>query len=189
MISGDGRSLCLRKCLRQAALPLLFCSIVSAQYTSGVEGTVTDQSGAAVPAAQVRVTNEATQVRREATTNERGFFRISDLLAGNYRVEISHSGFQPWVQSNVLLEGNQLRTVYPQLSVGEQKSIVEVTADIGAVETGRSTVARSIEQKTVEEAPMLGRNIYGGRRGPGPRHHRCRRPVRRSDWVGIRQSG
>ena len=148
--------------LSKTCLVLVLSPVLSAQYTSGVEGTVTDQSGAAVPAAQVRLTNEATQVRKEATTNERGFFRISDLLAGSYRVEVTHSGFQPWIQSNVLLEGNQMRTVYPQLSVGEQKSIVEVTADIGAVETGKSTVARSIEQKTVEEAPMLGRNIYGG---------------------------
>lgn len=133
-----------------------------AQYTSSIEGTVADQTGAAVPNAQVRVLNEATQVRREAATNESGFFRIPDLLSGTYRVEVNASGFQQWIQTKLVVESNQIRTVYPQVSLGEQKSQIEVTAEGSAIETGKSNVARSIEQRTIEQSPMVGRNVYGG---------------------------
>ena len=143
-------------CLLMTPCPAL------AQYTSGIEGNVADQTGATIPGAGVTVINLATQVRSEANTNESGFFRVRDLLAGNYRVEVKHTGFQPWAQTDLRVESNQLRTIYPQLTVGEQRITVEVAAETGAVETGKSSVARSIEQKTVEESPMLGRNIFGG---------------------------
>ena len=143
-------------------LALLLAPVARPQYSSGIEGTVHDQSGAVVANARVVVVNEATQVRRELVTNESGFFRVPDLLAGAYRVEITMAGFQLWVQNEILVESNQLRTIYPQLTVGEQKAAVEVSAEAAAIETGRSSVARAIEQKTVEQAPMLGRNIYGG---------------------------
>ncbi len=133
-----------------------------AQYTSGIEGTATDPSGGAVPNAKIIVTNEDTKVRREAATNENGLFRVSDLLAGRYRIEVQAPGFQLWAQTNLVLEGNQIRTLYPQLTLGDQKAVVEVTAEAGAVETGKANVARSIEQRVIEQAPMLGRNIYAG---------------------------
>ena len=54
---------------------LFIAQFAFAQYTSGVEGTALDQTGAAVPNAKVLVTNEATQVTKETTTNASGYFR------------------------------------------------------------------------------------------------------------------
>lgn len=162
MMNGNRFVRFFRSVLVFLSLGCTNCALVLAQYSSGIEGTVNDQTGAAVPFAKVLLLNEATQVRRETVSNESGFFRVSDLLAGLYRVEITVTGFQPWAQTGIRVESNQLRTIYPQLAVGEQKSVVEVSAEASAVETGRASVARAIEQKTVEQAPMLGRNIYGG---------------------------
>jgi hypothetical protein len=141
---------------------LLLNTLAYAQYTSGIEGTVTDPSGATVANAHILITNEATQVKREMNTSESGYFRVPDLAPGAYRVEAQMSGFQSWVQSGIQVDAHQLRTVYPKLNVGQQKAEIEVSAQAEAIETGKSAVATSIAAKTVEEAPMLGRNIYGG---------------------------
>ncbi|MDQ6707094.1 MAG: carboxypeptidase-like regulatory domain-containing protein, partial [Acidobacteriota bacterium] len=105
--------------------------------------------------------NELTQVTRHAVASENGFFRISELAPGTYRVEVRSAGFKTWVQTDLVLQGSETRTVYPRLDVGEQSARVEVTAAAAAVETCMSNVSRSVEEKTISEVPMAGRNVYG----------------------------
>ena len=143
-------------------LLLLVVATLSAQYSSGIEATIVDQSGSAISEARVIITNQATQVVREVTANMSGYFRVSDLPPGTYRVEVVSPGFERYVQTNLQIAANQLKTIYPKLPVGEQKVAVEVTANVESIETGKSSVASIVSQKTIENAPMLGRNIYGG---------------------------
>ncbi len=131
-----------------------------AQYTSGVEGTVLDLSGAAIPSAKIVVVDEATQVPRETTTNGSGYFRLIELLPATYRVEVQIPGFQNWSQRGIQIDANQVRSIYPKLQVGEQAVRMEVAAGAEAIETGKSAVANSISQRTMETAPMPARNIY-----------------------------
>ena len=72
----------------------LCVSFATAQYTSGVEGTATDESGSAVANARVVVTNQATQVTREITSNAAGYFLASDLAPGVYQVQVQMTGFK-----------------------------------------------------------------------------------------------
>lgn len=115
---------------------IAFAAGASAQFRSAVEGTVYDSSQAPVPGAEVILINESTQVTLRTVSNESGFFRLPQLAAGAYRVEVRRAGFKSWVQTELTLEGDDLRTVYPSLSLGEQKTMVEVTATSAAVETG-----------------------------------------------------
>lgn len=135
---------------------------LSAQYNSGIEATILDQSGSVISDARVIIINQATQVVRDVTVSASGYFRVSDLAPGTYRVEVQSPGFEKYIQTNLQIAANQLRTIYPKLLVGEQKVAVEVTANVEAIETGKSSVASIVSQKTIENAPMLGRNIYGG---------------------------
>lgn len=116
---------------------LLAAQLSVAQYTSGVEGTALDQTGSPLPNAKVLVTNEATQVTRETTTNGSGYFRASELLPGIYRVEVQLVGFQNWVERSVQIDANQMRSVYPKLQVGEQSAHIEVSATAEGIETGK----------------------------------------------------
>ena len=59
-----------------------FTQLAFGQFSSTVEGTVTDASQASVPGALVILTNDLTQVTQQATTSETGFFRISQLPPG-----------------------------------------------------------------------------------------------------------
>lgn len=130
------------------------------QFTSSVEGTVMDPSQAAVQGARVVLTNELTQVTQQANSSETGFFRISDLAPGTYRVQVSRDGFKTWLQTNLVLDGSQARTVYPTLEVGEQVAKVEVTAVANAIETSNTKVSNVVEQTTIAEVPAVGRNAY-----------------------------
>src|SRR5271168_3760359 len=86
---------CLIALLTAVSLPM------QAQYSSGIEGTVTDQSGAVVPDAQVVLTNQETQVTQTATANSQGLVRLLHLPPGRYAVSISAAGFSEWKQSDI----------------------------------------------------------------------------------------
>ncbi|MGO9270556.1 MAG: carboxypeptidase regulatory-like domain-containing protein [Terriglobia bacterium] len=131
-----------------------------AQFTSGFVGTAVDQSGAAIPNAKVVVTNQATNVATETVTSSSGDFRIASLLGGTYRVQVDAPGFQPWIQSDLVLEFNQVKTLYPILSVNKQTTTVEVKATVAAVTVAKSDTSREIDQVTIDNAPLLGRNVY-----------------------------
>jgi hypothetical protein len=147
---------------KQFCFLLLLASSAYAQYTSGIEGTAVDQSGSAVANAGVLITNDSTHVTTELSTNASGYFRAPNLAPGQYQVEVRIAGFRNWVETQIQVDANQLRTVYPKLLVGSQKTEVEVSANVEAIETGRSSVSTSIAQRTIEEVPMVGRNVYGG---------------------------
>src|SRR5260370_39466249 len=123
------------KYIKLFALLLLLAGKASSQYTSGIEGSIVDPSGSGVASARVVVTNEATQVVRELTTNASGYFRASDLAPGSYRVEIKFRGFQDWTETNAHADANQVRTFDPKLEIGAQKGRVEVSAHTKADQT------------------------------------------------------
>src|ERR1700761_1488474 len=99
---------------------LIVCTkVATAQYTSGFEGTVVDPSGASLVSAHVTAIDELTGVTRDTNTNSNGYFRIPELAPGRYRVEVEMTGFQKWVETEIQLDANQLRTVYPRLALGQ----------------------------------------------------------------------
>ena len=149
-----------KRILRAVPLALCLVAAASAQFSGSIEGTVTDSSQAGVPDAQVVLVQEDTQFTQRTLSSVNGFFRITQLPPGKYRVEVSHSGFKTWVQTNLVLAGGEARAVYPTLAVGEQVARIEVTASVGSIETSTANVSRSVEEKTLSEVPMVGRNAY-----------------------------
>ncbi|HEX4308928.1 MAG TPA: carboxypeptidase-like regulatory domain-containing protein [Acidobacteriaceae bacterium] len=131
-----------------------------AQYASGLEGTVVDQSGAVVTGAQCSVINQDTGIRQSASSDTQGYVRFLKLPPGHYRIEIGAPGFEKWVQRDVLVEGSELRTFYPSLKIGQNFATVEVHGENEALETAQGTVSRTLEQQTVSEAPLVGQDVY-----------------------------
>jgi hypothetical protein len=131
-----------------------------AQFNSGFTGTVVEQSGAVVVGAKVTATNQATHIAQFAVTSESGDFRISSLPGGVYTIEVDATGFKQWIEKDVLLESNDVKTLHPSLALPTQNTSVEVSGAVASVETDRSETTREISQTTIENAPLLGRNIY-----------------------------
>lgn len=140
-----------------------FSSVLAfAQFSSGIEATIVDPTGAAVPGAQLVLTNQATQVSQKATSDSRGFLRVLNLLPGTYQAQVHAPGFKAWQLTNIQIEGSDVRTIYPKLIIGEQQIAVEVTAESEQVETTKGNVGRTLEAETVAESPMPGQNIFAG---------------------------
>src|SRR6267143_6959687 len=89
---------------------LIMMSSVAAigQLTTGtITGTVTDQSGAAVPGATVTLKNTDTGISRTAQTGENGKYDALSLPAGSYEISASLTGFQTVLHTGISLAVGQ----------------------------------------------------------------------------------
>src|SRR5436853_7790142 len=83
----------------------LLCSgmVAMAQSTGTIQGTITDESGAALANAQVIVHNLETGVERTTQTDSLGSYQVAALPAGTYRIEIHAQGFRPAMVTDLTL--------------------------------------------------------------------------------------
>jgi hypothetical protein len=126
--------------------------------TGNITGTVRDPQGAAVPKAEVTVTEEKTGASRTVTANDDGFYNIPSLPAGIYTISTSPAGFKKTVATGVDLHVNENKTVNLDLQVGQVTETVTVTSDAAPVEVRSGEVSSLISEKQVTELPLNGRN-------------------------------
>ena len=130
-----------------------------AQFTSSIEGRVTDPSEAGVPKAVVTVENAATGVKRVVETSDDGYYRAASLPPGTFTIRVTAAGFETGVFENVLLENDQTKTFNLPLKVGSASTQVTVTSEVPLVETGEAKVSGHINEKEVANLPLVGRNF------------------------------
>lgn len=156
----------MKRNLLFAAVLLVFvaCSFFVARIsfaqsdTGRLQGTVTDPQGAAVAGATITVTNIGTGRQITATSNETGFFLITALPPGNYRVEVSQTSFKKAVRE-LELQIAQTGVVDFQLQVGEVTQEVVVAAGSPVINPADSAIGEVVEGRQVEELPLNGRNF------------------------------
>jgi hypothetical protein len=120
-----------------------------------LNGAVTDQSGAAVAGANVRLLDENNLVIAQTTTESNGQYTFSGVSAGNYRVEVERQGFQKNVISGLTVSSgeNQFNT---QLRLGSSTETVEVSADAATVNTETAMIAGARRLSPVANRPHIG---------------------------------
>src|SRR4029450_1783635 len=123
----------------QASLLLLSIGLLVAVHaqsstTGNITGTVRDPQGAAVPKAEVTITDEKTGVSRTVYATEDGFYTATSLPAGIYTVTTSPTGFKKTVTTGVELHVNENKTVNLDLQVGQVTETVTVTSEAAPVE-------------------------------------------------------
>jgi hypothetical protein len=97
----------LCSCIFVLLAALLVCSATNrlhAQATAEITGTIIDNSGAVVPGARVSITNEATGISSEVTSNAAGHYTVPFLRPGRYRIEVQQEGFRTVSRAGVLLQ-------------------------------------------------------------------------------------
>ena len=130
-----------------------------AQTSAGqISGTVTDATGATVPGATVNITDEATQLSRNTTTNGEGFYLVTNLAVGNYMIAVTKSGFGRVVQKNTHLVADGRLTADFSLSAGDVSATVEIVAGAETVNTTSGEVARVIDTSQLQNMALNGRN-------------------------------
>lgn len=135
-------------------------NLIYAQNTTGrISGTITDQNGAVIQNAAVKITSLDTNATRETVSGEDGSFAFQLLPPGRYRVETSANGFQTLtVETTVNI--TQTTTLDVSLKVsGSGDSTVTVTADAPILQSETSQNGRVIEGETIRQLPLPTRNF------------------------------
>src|SRR5713226_1301660 len=140
------------------ALTLGVPTTLRAQFTSVIEGRVSDPSDASIPNAEVTVENQATGVKRVVRTSEVGYYRVASLPPGQFAIRVSAQGFDTAVFERVL-ENDQTKTFNFQLKIGSSSTEVNVVGEAPLVETGEAKISGHIPERQVSQLPLVGRNF------------------------------
>ena len=140
-------------------LALIFSCSSFGQFRSGIEGSVTDPSGAVVPDAKVTLTNVDTGISQSVQTNAEGLYRFPSLGPGRYKVSATKQGFATTTQENIALLAEEIRTVPLALKAGAATESVTVTADTNPIQLTEAKVAGDISAQEISQLPLPGRNI------------------------------
>jgi hypothetical protein len=148
--------------LRTLAITVLSSALVSAafgQIVSGsITGSVSDPSGGAVAGAQVAVSNIATGVQLQTTTNASGYFSVGNLIAGSYRIDVTAPGFKALTRPNVPIDIGAVVNLQFQLEVGNVQEKVIVTGEAPLLQTEQVEVSQTLGSQTLTALPTEGRN-------------------------------
>ena len=140
---------------------LVCTSLAWAQVQNGqFQGTVLDQSGAAVPNATVTATNAATGQAFTAHSSASGFYSLNQLPIGNYSVKASAQGFKAAETKNQALNAGMIEALNFKLTIGEVTQTVEVTSAAPLVQTDDPKLSATVGSQQIANLPLNGRNVY-----------------------------
>jgi Carboxypeptidase regulatory-like domain/TonB dependent receptor/TonB-dependent Receptor Plug Domain len=134
-------------------------SLFAQDATGRIVGRVTDKQGAVVPEASITVSNVATGVANQATTDKDGQFQVLHLPIGNYRIAADRPGFRKVITEAYPLQINQNLRVDIALEVGTTSETVEVRGDATQIETVNATIGASVTSRPIVNLPLNGRNV------------------------------
>ena len=127
---------------------------LAAQVTSGINGTVTDISGAVIVGAGVTATNKATGVTSHTVTSSAGTFIVVGLNPGHYSVAVTATGFKQSVNSDVMVEVSKMSATNFQMLPGAANTTVQVVGNAISLNTTSPTMGTTLAPELVKEAPL-----------------------------------
>lgn len=131
-----------------------------AQQTAGtLTGSVTDATGAVIPAATIKAVNLATNAARETVSDASGNYTIPFLPAGEYSVSLTAKGFQSQKIASLTLQVQQTLRQDFSLKVGEVSESISVDASAAVLQTDNAVVGTVIDATKVVQLPLNGRNF------------------------------
>ena len=138
----------------------LLASVGEAQHITGtILGTVTDSSGAVLPAATVTVTNEDTNLQYKAAFEATGEYQALNLPPGTYTITTEFAGFKRNTVKGVRLLANRTVRVDVVLEPGTVVETIEVRASAPVVNSENATIGNVMENKIITTLPLNGRRI------------------------------
>ncbi len=150
-----------------AVLPLLVLALMvvgvpstaHAQVTATLAGTVEDQSGGVIPAAQVTLTNEATKYSRVEETNGAGLYVFPSLSPGSYDIKATAKGFKGKEVTGIVLNGGDDKSVPAlNLTVGAESTTISVAADEEMIPVISGSKEDVITSADIDNLALLGQD-------------------------------
>jgi Carboxypeptidase regulatory-like domain/TonB dependent receptor len=143
------------------AVYLLAARAVQAQSTFGsILGTVTDQSGAAIPSVTVTLTSLSTQDQQRVQTDANGNYQFLNLQPSGYSLDFEKTGFEHLKRTSITVAVQSAVRVDSVMQVGSTSFTVNVTTETASIETQPGAISQLVEGEQVAQMPLNGRNPY-----------------------------
>ena len=128
-------------------------------FRGGINGAVTDASGAVVSGAIVDATDTATGVSHKTVSSSAGEYSFQDLPLGAYKVTVNASGFKAEVVSGVQVQAGVIYTLPVKLSIQAAGETVEVSASELTLDTTSTTQVAEVGGQALQDTPLNGRDF------------------------------
>jgi hypothetical protein len=135
--------------------PVVYCQV----ETATISGVITDQSGAVVASAEVRVTNSDTNGTWMGVSNGSGVYLVTGLKPGSYRVHVAKDGFKTIDLTDLILNVQDSVSRNFTLQVGSTSESVSVEAGALQMNATDATVSTVVDRQFAENLPMNGRSF------------------------------
>jgi hypothetical protein len=146
-------------------VPLLVClycvsTAYGQDYRATILGHVTDQSGAAIPNAAVKATNEATNSTRETVSNAEGLYQLVGLEPGRYTVVTSAGGFNTVRRESIVVQVAEKLNLPIRMEVGAVTQEITVVGEQELIQTTSASRGLVFDPIMVQEIPLNGRQAF-----------------------------
>jgi hypothetical protein len=150
----------LRRLVQVPLLLLLTATFLHAQnFRGGINGTVSDPSGAVVSGAAIELANAGTGITYKAVTSSGGEYEFLDLPIGKYVITVTAAGFKTEKIEDVPVSAGTTYTLPVKLSITSTAQTIEVSASALALDTTSTVQTTDIPSQTVQNVPMNGRDF------------------------------
>lgn len=143
-----------------AMLCLAFTAGLGQNLTGQLSGTVTDQSGAVIPNANITLKNQLSGDTRRTVSNSEGVFAFAAVPTGEYTITIEMQGFAKWERTGIKVSAGDRRTVADialgATAVAGTVDISAVADQIAPVDNGEKSV--TLSSKQIQNLSLVGRN-------------------------------
>ncbi len=140
---------------------IFLCAVVALGQTNkgGINGTVLDANGAAVPGATVIVTNLGTNQTTTATTSESGAFSVASLDPVTYSVTVEAASFKKAVVEKVKVDTASTASVNITLEAGAINEAVSITSEASLLNTETGTTTTTVTERQIQDIPLNNRSV------------------------------
>ena len=122
-----------------------------------LNGSVRDQTGSMIVKASVSLRNVATNQVYKATSNNVGFYILTDVPPGNYDLTVESQGFAKYEQTGLVLRVAQVATIDVNMKVAGTTQEVVVSTEAPTIEPTRTEVSNVVEAQQIQALPIAGR--------------------------------
>ena len=138
-----------------AILLTLGATFLQAQtFRGGINGTVTDRTGAVMANATIVAVQTDTDTKHTTTSSSGGEFLLQDLPLGNYTVTVSFPGFQTVKTDKVSVQAGVIYTLPVSLPLSSSATTIEVNAAAVSLDTTTTTQTTVLDAKAVADLPL-----------------------------------
>lgn len=126
--------------------------------TGAVLGTVSDQTGAVIPGAEVTITSETTAISKSMATRVDGTYVFTPVKVDSYSISVEFKGFKKVTREHVMVNIQSPVLVDFKLEPGAVTQLVVVRGSATLLQTTDASVGQVVGARQINELPLNGRN-------------------------------